>query len=374
MQTEVLKIDRGSGSPDIRRRAADALREGRLVVFPTETVYGVGLSAASADGLVRLREIKGAAAAHCFTVHVGRRGDVVRFVPEVSPVARRLVEKGWPGPITLLFRVDDPRRCPVVAELPPAGVEALYAAGAVGLRCPDDSFTADLLAEAGVPVVASSANRAGRPPPVTADEALAELGGQVDLVLDGGRTRYGQPSTLVALNGRGYTVARPGVFDERTIRRIATLTILFVCSGNTCRSPMAQGLARRLLAERLGLGDAAAGDSAVQVLSAGTLGLAGGGPAPEAVEVCRQRGADISGHRTVPLTADLVRSADLIYGMTRAHIDAVAELVPAARDRVRLLDEAGDIPDPLGGTFADYSACADRIAAALERRFQEAPL
>jgi protein-tyrosine-phosphatase len=140
-------------------------------------------------------------------------------------------------------------------------------------------------------------------------------------------------------------------------------TVLFVCSGNTCRSPMAASLARKLLAER---------GSSVVVASAGAF-TAGGSPAtPEAVRAAASLGADLAGHRSRALTRGLLGRADVIFGLTRGHLEAIRGIDPAAADRVYLLDPGGhDVPDPVGGSQALYDQTALRLASMIEARLVE---
>jgi len=106
----------------------------------------------------------------------------------------------------------------------------MYHEGTIGIRCPDDRVAADVLTTAGVPVVAASANPGGALAPVEAEEALHMLNGQVDLILDAGRSRYAKPSTIVRVDDAGYRIVRQGVLDERTVRRLAQTTFLLVCT------------------------------------------------------------------------------------------------------------------------------------------------
>jgi len=374
MDTRILNVVGSEGYEHAIGEAADVLNAGGLVVFPTETVYGVGARADRSEALERLDRLKERPDDKPFTVHIGRRGDYQRFVPSISAVGRRFVKKAWPGPLTLVLSVDDPRRAPLAGELDAAGLAAIYHKGTVGLRCPDDRAAADLLVRSGGPVVAASANLAGKAPPRTVEEALADLDGRVEVALAGGPARFARPSTILRVNGDGYELLRDGVYDARMLAGFATLTILFVCTGNTCRSPMALGIARRLIAERLGCAEGELEDRRVEILSAGASAADGAPPADHAVAVLAERGMDISDHRSSRLTVERIQRADHIYAMTESHRLAVVEMVGSAADRTyRLLDDE-DIPDPIGGDRAAYAEAAATIERALRSRLEEIEL
>ncbi len=374
MSTQVIKAEPGNSYRDAVAQGARLLAEGALVAFPTETVYGVGASAARPDAVERLRQIKQRPVDKPFTVHIGRPQDAYAFVPELSPVARRMISKGWPGPLTLILSVAHPAAAGVAKQLPPGQHHTIYHDGTVGLRCPDDPLARDLLIQAGVPVVAASANMAGQPPPRDASEALEDLAGKVDLIIDAGMTRYARASTIVRVNQKGYQILRAGVYDERTIRRLAALAVLFVCTGNSCRSPMAEGLCRSMLAERLRCGPGELAEHGVEVLSAGSMATAGGPASYNAVQACRARGVDISHHTSQPLTAELVNQADHIFTMCDHHTETVLAIQPGATAKTDRLDPGGDIADPMGGDEEAYNSCAARIAEALQRRLKDLPV
>ncbi|MFQ5415317.1 MAG: L-threonylcarbamoyladenylate synthase [Phycisphaerae bacterium] len=372
MRTEVLKVDPADAGGVALRAASEVLRRGGLVAFPTETVYGVGARADDPDAMTRLRTAKSCSPERAFTVHVGSTEASTKYASRWSGVARRLAHKGWPGPLTLIVPAAA-ASAPIMAGLDPSAAGAMFYDGTVGLRCPDHAVALSLLHGVGVPIVAASANVTGKPAPTSADDVLDDLGHAVDLVLDAGPTRYAKPSTVVRATGRSFEIVRAGVYDERTIRAMACLRLLFVCTGNTCRSPMAAALARAAIAKRLGCDASDLPALGVHIESAGTSG-GGGGAADHAIAVMARRGIDVSGHRSRSLTTALIEQADHIYTMTAAHEESVMRMAPSARRRVTRLLGDRDVVDPFGGTEDDYERTAQAIDAGLAVRLEDVAL
>lgn len=367
MQTRVIQVDPRKDLGRTLAPAVSAIRAGGIVGFPTETVYGVGVVATDAHAVARLRELKQRPKG-AFTVHIASPADAGRYVRDIPARAATLMSKAWPGPMTILL----PSGGRLAAGL---GSRALYKRicpdEMVGLRCPSDPVARRLLERAGKPVLATSANLAGRRAPREAEEVLAQLDGRIDVLVDAGPTRHGKASTIVAFDGPAYRIVRAGVYDARTIEQMTRRRILFVCSGNTCRSPMASAIARKLLAERLGCDVEELAGQGQEVLSAGTFGGSSAPATEEAAEAARRIGAEVGKHRSRSLTNELIRSADLVFCMTRRHVDEVVRRVPAAAGRTYLLDAGGDIADPIGGGIDTYVGVAGRIQRSLRTRMKE---
>ena len=373
MPPVVIDVRKAEDWRDVVHRAVEALVGGQVVAFPTETVYGLAASALNPDAVGRLIDIKGRKAGHPLTLAIRSADEARDYVPDMSRLAQRLARRCWPGPITLV--VDDSHPESLVKQLPAEVRQAVSPAETVGLRVPGHQVILDVLRMLSGPLALSSANRTGGPNPVTAESVIEAVGDDVSLVLDDGPCRFGQPSSVVRIDGEQFEVLRMGVVPEATLKRLSSMMILLVCTGNTCRSPMAEILCRDLLAKRLGCSLEELDERGFIVMSAGIAAMMGGRASAESVQAMAERNLDLSAHETQPLTEPLVRHADEIFTMTRAHRDAIVAQWPGAAERTRqLCTDGADVADPIGGPLQRYEGCAEQIEAELTTRLDELEL
>lgn len=348
-KTKIITINSAMPQPERIAEAAHVIRQGGLVIFPTETVYGIAADANNPAAIDRLTQIKQRSADKRYSILVAHRGVVDNYSFYKEPNLYKVIDKYWPGPLTVIL----PSRNPMEET--------------VGIRMPDHTIALKLVEESGCTIAAPSANLEGKKPPMNVTQALEDLDGLVDLAIDGGPVDFGISSTIVDFTKATPKVIRDGVISQQDVdRTVNRKCVLFVCTGNSCRSVMAEYL---LKAKLIGRED-------VEVLSAGTNVYFKSPASHETMAVLREQGINAGVHMSRQLGQIMLRKADLIFAMTRGHRTQILEMVPAVEKRVYLLKEFGDkhnfeagsdVPDPIGQGHAEYHECLLTIKEAIDK-------
>lgn len=197
METKVYNLDADNLDVDIISQAADIIKGGGTVVFPTETVYGLGANALDAEAAGKIFTAKGRPQDNPLIIHVADK-NIKPYVEEIPDDAKTLMEKFWPGPLTIILK-----KSPLIPEVITAGLDS------VAIRMPKNNIALELIRLSAVPIAAPSANLSGRPSPTEVGHVIDDLSGKVDMILGGGRTNVGLESTVIDMTEKP-TILRPG--------------------------------------------------------------------------------------------------------------------------------------------------------------------
>jgi len=344
----IVKIDKASQQIT---QMKEILENGDAIAIPTDTIYGLAVDATIERAVKSLSSMK-KRSDRVFTLFMSK-SEIEKYA---TIVKRKILDFFIPGKLTVILKKRPDVSLPFVSDR-------------VGIRIPQHNFALELLSSYGKPLAVTSANISGEPP-LASPYDIVEHFTEVKMVIDGGML-YSAPSTVVDLTVTPPMMMRKGAVPVVAIekvygRKIALkpslkFNVLFVCSGNTCRSPMAAGIFRTLVRPKYS-----------EVRSAGTVAMGGLQAAHYARQVVRDYGGSIDRHRTISLDRELVDWADLILVMEYKHYETVLEINPDAVVKTFLLREYKrrtkytEVPDPVGRDQSAYQQSAKKMYPTLK--------
>jgi tRNA threonylcarbamoyl adenosine modification protein (Sua5/YciO/YrdC/YwlC family) len=300
------------------------------------------------NAIARLSEIKERPQDKPFSLHIAQKDKLEDFAIKIPVAAYKLIHEFWPGPLTLVLK-------------------SSRAQSTIGIRMPDNEIALRIISLANVPVVCPSANLSGKPAPVSFQEAILDLDGKVDFAIDAGVTKLKVESSVVDVTQEPAKVLREGAIKKEAIERtIKRKNVLFVCTGNSCRSVMAEELLKKIMRDK--------NRDDVEVYSAGIMMFPGMGITQGTREVLMQVGIDATRHHAQKINKEMIKRSDIILTMDRMHEESVLKLAPEVKDRLFLLKEFAkindndlNIADPIGKPLSFYEMTFAIIKEAVER-------
>ncbi|MFH1258271.1 MAG: L-threonylcarbamoyladenylate synthase [Elusimicrobiota bacterium] len=206
MKTKIIKVDRRHLKKEDLRLVVEAVREGKNLVFPTDTVYGLGANAFNPQAIKNIYKIKGRSFNKPLILFIPRSEQLTPLISDPAWEVQNLINQFWPGPLTIIFKASP------MAQM-------VTGRSSVAVRIPDDKVVLQILNELDVPLATTSANRSGHPSPLTFSSASKELSGKVDLIIDAGKTKLGKESTIIDASSFPFCILREGCLTKGEIFR-----------------------------------------------------------------------------------------------------------------------------------------------------------
>ncbi|MBN1493230.1 MAG: threonylcarbamoyl-AMP synthase [Candidatus Omnitrophica bacterium] len=323
-----------------------ALKQGAVIAFPTETVYGIGCLVDQSPAIDKIYAIKDRKSSKPLSLHISSRDIVQKYIKRVPTYFGAFVAAFWPGPVTAIL-YDEQKQT-------------------AGFRYPDCPVALQLIEACGGKIFATSANVSGARSPISANDVINSFGSVIDILVDGGTTRFKTDSTVVILSDDGGDIVRRGANAEGVQDFFNALHtpqkdtrpmkhILFVCTGNTCRSPMGEGWLRWYL-KSIGK------DHLFQVESCGVYACDGMTASSGSLNKMKQEGIDIAAHRSQSVSRSMIERADVIFCMSFVHKKEILNFAPKAEDKIVVLN----VDDPIGFGGDVYQNCFNNIVTGIK--------
>lgn len=326
-------------------KALSVLQRGGIIVFPTDTVYGIGCDAEDNKAIARIFKVKGRKRTKPLIMFLSHKKLIPDYASKITKMRKRIYERFSPSAMTFIMQAK---------RNVPSGL--LSKEETISIRIPDNNFCKKLLMQFKKPLATTSANISGEKPSVRYES----IDLNVDVIIRDDSVLSGIPSTVIDLSRYPFILRRKGSISIFTIERYIptrvridksiVFNVLFVCTGNSCRSPIAEGILRKELKER--------GLKNISVSSCGICAGDGYPSTKEAVLAAKERGYDIQMHRSRCINREIVDNSDVIFCMESLHKKEVCKSLPGCEDRVFLLSELygkyKEIDDPIGGGLIVY--------------------
>lgn len=352
-----------NNAPAVLDHVCLQVRQGRLVGLPTEAGYEVVASAVDSSAVAALTQLGDPSNIKPIALTLGDPQEVFDWLPHLRGPAFRLARSFWPGPFTL---VAPAAVRSLLWKLPAEVVGVLAPDRRLAIRIPDHPSWSALGRRLPGPLVSASLPGFPREP-----AQLDAWGERMALVVNDGVSALAEPPTLIEVAGKSASILRNGAVPRHDVEEVLPCRILFVCTGNTCRSPLAEVLCRQLLSANLRCAPGELTAHGYVVQSAGLAAGPGNPATASAAAIARAHGAALDEHRSRPLSLDLLSRADFVFTMTESQ-RATLQGLGLSWARPQLLDPGGDdIDDPIGGSDEVYAACARQLERCLKHRLPE---
>lgn len=354
--TKILNWRKSDDPRDVVHLAVQALTEGHVVALPSSSSYLLAASGLQPEAVAKLVQVSGPNSTGLSLV-MRTADETLDYFPDLSPAARRMAAKAWPGPLAISLLDSHPAS--LIKCMDPSVVELLsHSNQRIRVWQPHHAVLDHVGKLFSGPLVCVSANGPNNPFSTVLSDVQTDA---AVLAIDDGQVQAPGEPTIVQIDGNLGRLVHQGVVPEMALKSMSQLVVLFVCTGNTCRSPMAQAMMQRKIKERFGA-PGAKGSVAIVAMSAGVSAFGGEPASHGAANAIKNFGTSLELHQSTQLNSNLVEQADLILAMGNRHRQVIVSQWPAMAQKVHLISpDGGEISDPFGGPLEIYQKCATKL-------------